>query len=515
MRRTGILSVLNGSAGAPVKGAACVVLLSILLVFVLNISPSRAAPRLSGAGENTPAIQMSDGFDPAVKLPAALVLDTSLRSELYKRNIDLVLEIPAVSRLMTLYLVSERLSADDMIPITREAAYLAQAETDITIPLREGDLLPVRYLLLRMMFQNSDAAAAAFAEKIAGTKQQFIAEMQKTASMLGMNQTVFFALDVAKAERDSDIPYAVTKAITVLDSHNEQDSAGAPPLPEADSTVSTAATTLHDLARLFAAIQANARAKNILATQEELIQISLSTNVHVVAMRSPSSRLWTLSENRITGAWQMMSNRYSLAVSVGTTPDGISMMALTASLRQANMTQTMLQLYQKVNQFYTKSVLTRAGDKYRGAPEEAENGELFSLIYLDSIDYVHPKTDHFLLPKLDYHGNAPYPLPILKGAMTGQVIFTLKDGTRIPVRVGAESDILASNNILSRGIQQMARNPNLAYSIVLVAGILTLSLLIVIVRELKRLLYWRRLRILEDTVQSAHAILVGERTREE
>ncbi len=453
---------------------------------------------------------MSEGFEPTIKLPAVLALDSALRSELYTRNSDLILEIPAVARLMTHYLASERLPVDDMIMISRESARLSEYESDLDITFREGDSFPLRYILLRMMFQNSDAAAVALAEKIAGSKREFVAEMQKTAAMLGMTHTTFFACDVVRAEREAGTPSAISSAISILDEHNAQEIKGAPIIPEAGVRVSTAKTTLRDIARLVAAIQANTRAKNILSLQEELVQVTLASTVQVVAMRSPASRLRTLSENRISSAWQMMTNRYSLSLSVGSTTDGIAMIAVATSLRQANMTQPMLQLYQDVNSFYTKSVLTRVGEKYPGAPEAAENGELFSLVYLDSVDYVHPKTDHFLMPKLDYIGNAPYPLPIQKGVMTGQVIFTLKDETRIPVRVGSGSDILASNNILSNGIQQMARNPNLGYSIVAVAGVLSLTLLVVILREIKNIRYWRRLKFLEDTVQSARNILVGD-----
>lgn len=458
--------------------------------------------------------RISEGFAPSIKLPAVLVLDSSLRSELYTKNSDLILEIPAVSRLMTLYLASERLAVDDMIVIGSEAARLAEQETNIDIQLSEGDSFPIRYMLLRLMFQQSDAAAVALADKIADSRQQFISEMQKTAVMLGMNQTTFFACDVVRAEREAHIPIEITNAAIILDEYNEQNLLGAPALPEAANTVSTAKTTLRDVARLVAAIQANTRAKNIITLQEELTQVTLPTGVRVVAMRSPASRLRTLSENRITSAWLMMSDRYSLAISVGTTVDGIAIMTLTASLNQTGMIQPTLQLYQEIDTFYTKSVLTRTGEKYPGAPEAAENGELFSLMYLDSVDYIHPKTDHFLLPKLDYIGNAPYPLPVQKGIMTGQVLFTLKDGTRIPVRVGSDSDILASNNILSRGIQQMSRNPNLAYSIIAVAVILSLALLFVIIREIKSLSYLRRMKSLEDTVQAARSILIGEQQKD-
>ncbi len=502
-------SVLLCFSPLSLKRSIAAVLLCATLVFCLLPSPPSVFADNEGAIEPSEP-RISEGFEPSIKLPAVLVLDSSLRSELYAKNSEIVLEIPAVSRLMTLYLASERLAADEMIPISREAARLAEFESQINIPLREGDSFPVRYMLLRLMFQQSDAAAVALAEKIAGSKKRFVSEMQKTAMMLGMSQTTISTCDVVRAERESSIPNEIANAAVALEKHNAQNAAAAPVLPEAADRVSTAKTTLRDMARLISALQANARAKSILSLQEELVQVTLPTGVRVVAMRSPASRIRTLSENRITCAWLMMSDRYSLAITVGTTHDGISIMTLTASLNQASTIQPTLQLYQEIDAFYTKSVLTRSGEEYPGAPEAAENGELFTLMYLDSVDYIHPKTDHFLSPKLEYIGNAPYPLPILRGAMTGQVLFTLKDGTRIPVRVGSDSDILASNNIISRGIQLMARNPNLAYSIVGLAVILSLALLVVIVREIKKILYWRRMKSLEDTVQAARSILIGE-----
>ena len=159
-------------------------------------------------------------------MPAVLTLDSSLRSELYARNSECVLEIPAVSRLMTLYLASERLAVDAMIVIGKETARLAEHESAIDIPLKEGDSFPIRYMLLRMICQQSDAAAVALAEKMAESKEDFITEMQKTAAMLGMNQTTFFACDVARAERESEPPSEIADAIVALDEYNALNTPG-------------------------------------------------------------------------------------------------------------------------------------------------------------------------------------------------------------------------------------------------------------------------------------------------
>jgi hypothetical protein len=46
------------------------------------------------------------------------------------------------------------------------------------------------------------------------------------------------------------------------------------------------------------------------------------------------------------------------------------------------------------------------------------------------------------------------------------------------------------------------------------AIILSLVLLITIAREIRKLLYWRRIKTLEDTVQAARSILIGEKKNE-
>ena len=243
VNKVGLQSVFSSFSPLSSKRSFAAVLLCAALFF--SLLPSSQGV-LADDGQTTEPSEprISEGFEPSVKLPAVLVLDSSLRSELYAKNSEIVLEIPAVSRLMTLYLASERLAADDMIPISKDAARISEFEDHIDIPLREGDSFPVRYMLLRLMFQQSDAAAVALAEKIAGSRREFVSEMQKTAMMLGMSQTTIHRCDVVRAERESSIASEIADAAAILEEHIAQNASGAPALPEASDRVSTAKTTL-------------------------------------------------------------------------------------------------------------------------------------------------------------------------------------------------------------------------------------------------------------------------------
>ncbi|HPX92827.1 MAG TPA: hypothetical protein PK646_04395 [Bacillota bacterium] len=459
------------------------------------------------------AQRMSDGFDPETQLPAVYSIGSLQPSELYAKNSETALEIPAVARLMTLYLALERLSSDEQIPVSGLAArYDREERRDNRYVMRAGDSLPLRYLLLRMLYNNSDAAAIAVAEKISGSQEVFLQEMQRTAGLLGMNKTEFFACDVARAERESEIPEEISETAHVWEEQQKAASGQPLSLPEAGQTVKTARTSLRDVMRLVTTLLSNSRAKAILGVTDELVQITSGGMAQIVPIRSSASHLMTLSENRISVAYLSLSNRYSLLCCWGTTPANIPVTTVAAHLRQTGIMQPALQLYSTLDAFYDRSSLTQAGGKYPGASEKAANGELFDLVYLDSVDYIHPKTDHYLEEKLDYLGNAPYPLPIRKGAMTGQVIFTLKDGMQIPVRVGSDRDILTDSNLVSRALLLLQGNPNLAYTILGLTLILCLALLIVLVRESIRLRYWFRLQRVEQIAASARSILLGKKT---
>lgn len=452
------------------------------------------------------AERMSDGFDPGTVLPAVYSTTTLHASDFYGRNSDTPLEIPGVSRLMTLYLAVERLSADEQIPISRVAAqYDKEAPEQGEMVLLAGDRVPLRFLLLKMLFENSDTAAVAIAEKISGSQDAFLDEMQKSATTLGMTRTVFHAVDIRKTEEDAGLPPEITEAISLYDDYMQSDEHTALVLPES-RTAATASTSLRDLARLMTALMNNARAKALLEVTDELFQIISGGELQVAHLRSPAAHFITLSENRITASYLLLSDRYSLLCSSGTSPGNIPVMTLAVSLRKSSLSQPTLQLHAAIDDFYTVSPLTRQGEKYPGAPEKAANGELFNLVYLDAVNYVHPKSDHFLEQKLEYLGNAPYPIPVQKGVMTGQVVFTLKDGVRIHVRVGSDQDILAKSNVLSRALQQMMRNPNLAYTIIGLSVMLGLVFLFIILRESVRLRYWLRIQRMERTAREARAI---------
>ncbi|MDD4323827.1 MAG: hypothetical protein PHR78_01270 [Eubacteriales bacterium] len=453
---------------------------------------------------------MAAAFDPPFKLPAGLAFNAPGRPLLYSHNSEIPLEIPAASRLMLLLISSEQITADETILISEEAEKLATFEMNTNLKLESGMTLPYRYLMLRLLMQNSDAAALAIAEHISGGEDDFLEIMQQRASELGMINTEFHTVLVSKAERENQAPAFFADpsidwgSFTYEKNENQgfQVIIGGQPVPTIipdfqDMEIHTAKINLNDMCLLAQALNSSRSALDYLRVTEQLVSVRVDSGDRVIPMRSNVSRLFTLSEGDVEAAYHHRSERFSLTMSFGQSDGEIRITTLLLSANQSPMIDETLKLYDSIDQYYQRIALTEAGSPVPGHRESTESGESFSLQYLDTVYYVHPKDNFYLKDDVIYVGNAPYFLPIQKGSMTGQIIFEMLDGTRIPVRVGPDRDIISSNTAMARLVSLLYNNANLGRLIIGLAVFICLILIILLIKEIYLLLYWRRMRRLE------------------
>lgn len=487
----------------------CLILLVFISIFSilagLLFSGTQTVAAADGDDES-----MAATFAPSFDLPAGLAFNTPDRPLLYSHNADVPLEISAASRLMALLISADKISPDEMIGISDQVEALASLESSLNFDLERGMTLPFRYLALRMVLQNSDAAALAIAEHLYAGEEGFLKAMQQRASELGMTNTEFHSLLVSQTERINPAPAFFTnsetdwgKLVFEKDEHQKYQpmidgQAVSEIIPEyREMKILTATSSLNDLARLAQALHSSRSAIEYLRVTEQLVSVRVDNSDRVIAVRSNISRLFTLSEGNVDAAYHLRSDRFSLTLSYGETSDEIPVTTLLLSATQGSMIDETLKLYERINQHYQRTALTEAGVTVPGHSEKTESGETFGLQYLDTIYYVHPKDNFYLKDDVLYVGNAPYILPIQKGSMTGQIIFEMLDGTRIPVRVGPDRDIISSNTILARLVSQLYNNENLGQMILGLAALICLILALLLIREIIRLIYWRRMRRLE------------------
>jgi D-alanyl-D-alanine carboxypeptidase (penicillin-binding protein 5/6) len=120
-----------------------------------------------------------------IKSRAAVVMDATTGRVLYAKNPGLRLMPASTTKLMTALVVLERAHLDDVVTVSRNAAYTPP----IKIGLRKGDKVTIETLLNAALIKSANDAAVVLAEAVAGSEDGFAELMNRKALALGLNDT--------------------------------------------------------------------------------------------------------------------------------------------------------------------------------------------------------------------------------------------------------------------------------------------------------------------------------------
>ena len=164
------------------------VLLSVLFG-LLAVFPIFAAEIRPTVSESLPA--QGDG---SLELDAkgAILMEAGTGTVLYAEGADEKLYPASVTKIMTMLLVMEALdngviTETDLVTASEHACSYGGTQ----IYLEPGETMTVRDLLKAVSVNSANDAAAALAEYLAGSEGTFVAQMNKKAEELGMNNTHF------------------------------------------------------------------------------------------------------------------------------------------------------------------------------------------------------------------------------------------------------------------------------------------------------------------------------------
>ncbi|HBP37568.1 MAG TPA: hypothetical protein DD640_02285 [Clostridiales bacterium] len=443
----------------------------------LGLPLAATAETTVAAGEDT-----DQPYHPALEIShsaaSAVVLETGRLRCLYEKRADQLQNIPAAAKLMTALIACERLSLKTMVTISKVAAAAEEDwESPDEVSLDTGDKYALDYLLHRLIFYNSDAAALAIAEQIANVEADFVDLMNAKAASFDLADTVFVNCTGKAVYSDMVVP------------SNTTDDFGSgevsPPLQY---------TTPNQLARLVSYAIANEKFVSILRKESEYFVLEGGTLL--APMRNELKNVWTLSEGMITGAFYSEENNLTYMVAIGTV-NGISLIAVLAGGSTAQKFSDLIEVFQACADTYVLTPLAEAGVAFLGAQEQTVDGELFGLVYKKTVYYVHPSDDLFVKSTLRYNSFGPFSRPIQRSMTAGQVIFELTDGTTIAVDVAPDRQILSSISILDKGLSELQNNRNLFVILMIAAGTLLLILLLQVVSGIKKLVGLVHLVVLE------------------
>lgn len=144
----------------------------LFLIITLLISPGAQAFNISATG--------------------ACSMDFESGEFLYEKNSDMPLTPASLTKIMTLYIVFEKmaegtLSKDTPIVISENAAMRSRDSEATNIVLNQGESLKLDTLIDAMVIVSACASCTAVAEHISGSEENFALLMNETASKLGLS----------------------------------------------------------------------------------------------------------------------------------------------------------------------------------------------------------------------------------------------------------------------------------------------------------------------------------------
>ncbi len=136
------------------------------------------------------AAPLEDGLPIEITSPAVILAEAETGTVIFEKNADERREVASITKLMTALLVFEALEDNDIaltdqVTVSQRAAAMegSQALLDADTDYKLEDLLRT------MIMASANDSAAALAEYLAGTEENFVQRMNERAQALGMDDT--------------------------------------------------------------------------------------------------------------------------------------------------------------------------------------------------------------------------------------------------------------------------------------------------------------------------------------
>lgn len=159
----------------------------IALLFAFTFVVSTISPFATASAAESPI---------SVNAKSAIIIEESTGTILYGKNIDEMLPVASMAKVMTEYLVHEAIATKkitwDQTYTPSEYVYNISQNRDLSnVPLRQDGSYNVKELYEAMAIYSANGAAIALAEIIAGSESAFVKMMNEKAKELGLTNYEF------------------------------------------------------------------------------------------------------------------------------------------------------------------------------------------------------------------------------------------------------------------------------------------------------------------------------------
>ncbi len=139
-----------------------------------------------------PNIVKANELDITPNAKSAILIDSNTGEILYQKNKDQKTSIASLTKMMGLILIFEKidngsLKTSEILTTSKNAKEMGGTQ----IWLEEGEKISVDDLLKGITMASANDAMVLMAERVSGTEQEFVKEMNKKAKQLGLKNTNF------------------------------------------------------------------------------------------------------------------------------------------------------------------------------------------------------------------------------------------------------------------------------------------------------------------------------------
>jgi D-alanyl-D-alanine carboxypeptidase len=163
--------------------------LSLATLIVATAATSEANARAHRRHHHRPAASSSDTYQPSY---ASIVVDANTGTIMQETNADSPRHPASITKIMTLYMLFERLASGKMtlnteLPVSAHAA----AQAPSKLGLKPGDSIKVESAVRGIVTRSANDVAVVIGEAIGGDETNFGRMMTAKARSLGMNHTFY------------------------------------------------------------------------------------------------------------------------------------------------------------------------------------------------------------------------------------------------------------------------------------------------------------------------------------
>ncbi len=149
-----------------------------------------------------------------ISAKSGILMEQSTGEVLYELNPDERLKIASVTKTMTMLLImealdSEKISTDDMVPVSEHAASMGGSQVFLEV----GEQMSVDDMMKAIAIASGNDAAVAMAEFISGSEAAFVEKMNKRAEELGCLNTHFINCNGLD---ETDEHYSSAKDVAII-----------------------------------------------------------------------------------------------------------------------------------------------------------------------------------------------------------------------------------------------------------------------------------------------------------